>query len=53
MENIRKKSVISMSGGLDSTCLALSLLSEGYEVKASAISPTQSYVFGRNQMHTL
>lgn len=29
-----KKAVISMSGGLDSTCLALSLLADGYEVKA-------------------
>ena len=32
----RKKVVISMSGGLDSTCLALDLLSKGYEVKAYA-----------------
>lgn len=40
-----KKAVISMSGGLDSTCLALNLLSEGYEVKA--------YGFLYGQKHSL
>lgn len=29
-----KRAVISLSGGLDSTCLALKLLAEGYEVRA-------------------
>lgn len=33
---MNKKAVISMSGGLDSTMLAMNLLSEGYEVKAYA-----------------
>lgn len=32
----KKKVVISMSGGLDSTCLALDLLAKGYEVRAYA-----------------
>ena len=30
----RKKAVISLSGGLDSTMLLMTLLSEGYEVRA-------------------
>lgn len=40
-----KKAVISMSGGLDSTCLALDLLNKGYEVKA--------YGFLYGQKHSL
>lgn len=38
-----KKAVISMSGGLDSTCLALDLLAKGYEVKAYAFSYGQKH----------
>lgn len=38
-----KKAVISMSGGLDSTCLALDLLSRGYEVRAYAFSYGQKH----------
>lgn len=40
-----KKAVISMSGGLDSTCLAMKLLNEGYEVKA--------YAFDYGQKHSI
>lgn len=40
-----KKAVISMSGGLDSTCLALFLLAEGYEIKA--------YAFDYGQKHSI
>lgn len=40
-----KKAVISMSGGLDSTCLALKLLGEGYEVRA--------YAFAYGQKHSI
>ena len=40
-----RKAVISMSGGLDSTCLALQLLSEGYEVRA--------YAFAYGQKHSI
>ena len=40
-----KKAVISMSGGLDSTCLALHLLSQGYEVRA--------YAFDYGQKHNI
>ena len=29
-----KKAIISLSGGLDSTCLLMYLLSKGYRVKA-------------------
>lgn len=39
-----KKAVISMSGGLDSTCLAMVLLSEGYEVKAYAFDYGQKHM---------
>ena len=39
----RKKAVISMSGGLDSTCLAMMILSEGYEVKAYAFDYGQKH----------
>ena len=42
---MNKKAVISMSGGLDSTSLALQLLSEGYEVKA--------YAFNYGQKHSV
>lgn len=52
MENIRKKSVISMSGGLDSTCLALSLLSEGYEVKAYAFDYGQKHMIELEKLQT-
>lgn len=38
-----KKAVISMSGGLDSTMLAMKLLSEGYEVKAYAFDYGQKH----------
>lgn len=40
-----KKAVISCSGGLDSTCLLLKLLSEGYEVRA--------YAFNYGQKHSI
>ena len=40
-----KKAVISLSGGLDSTCLLLKLLSEGYEVRA--------YGFNYGQKHQI
>lgn len=40
-----KKAVISLSGGLDSTCLLLKLLSEGYEVRA--------YGFNYGQKHAI
>lgn len=40
-----KKAVISLSGGLDSTCLLLKLLSEGYEVRA--------YGFDYGQKHSI
>lgn len=43
--NFDKKAVISMSGGLDSTCLAVNLLSEGYQVKA--------YAFDYGQKHNI
>lgn len=39
-----KKAVISLSGGLDSTCLALYLLNEGYEVKAYAFDYGQKHL---------
>lgn len=42
---MNKKAVISMSGGLDSTSLALHLLVEGYEVKA--------YAFNYGQKHSI
>lgn len=42
---MNKKAVISMSGGLDSTCLAMTLLAEGYEVRA--------YVFDYGQKHNI
>lgn len=38
-----KKAVISMSGGLDSTCLAMKLLSEEYEVRAYAFDYGQKH----------
>ncbi len=41
----KKIAVISMSGGLDSTCLALKMLSEGYEVRA--------YAFDYGQRHRI
>ena len=40
-----KKAVISCSGGLDSTCLLLKLLSEGYEVR--------TYAFKYGQKHSI
>lgn len=40
---MNKKAVISMSGGLDSTMLAMKLLSEGYEVKAYAFDYGQKH----------
>lgn len=40
-----KKAVISLSGGLDSTCLLLELLSKGYEVRA--------YGFNYGQKHSI
>lgn len=40
-----KKAVVSLSGGLDSTCLLLKLLSEGYEVRA--------YGFNYGQKHSI
>lgn len=40
-----KKAVISLSGGLDSTCLLLELLSKGYEVRA--------YGFDYGQKHSI
>ena len=40
-----KKAIISLSGGLDSTCLLLKLLSEGYEVRA--------YAFNYGQKHSI
>lgn len=40
-----KKAIISLSGGLDSTCLLLKLLSEGYEVR--------SYGFDYGQKHSI
>lgn len=40
-----KKAVISLSGGLDSTCLLLELLSQGYEVRA--------YGFDYGQKHSI
>lgn len=39
------KAIISLSGGLDSTCLLLKLLSEGYEIK--------SYSFKYGQKHSI
>ena len=41
----RKNAVISLSGGLDSTMLLMTLLSEGYEVRA--------YAFDYGQKHTI
>lgn len=38
-----KHAIVSMSGGLDSTCLALHLLSRGYEVKAFGFDYGQSH----------
>lgn len=38
-----KKAVISMSGGLDSTSLALHLLSQGYEIRAYAFNYGQKH----------
>ena len=38
-----KRAVISLSGGLDSTCLLLKLLADGYEVRA--------YSFDYGQKH--
>lgn len=43
--NTNNKAIISLSGGLDSTCLLLKLLSRGYEVKA--------YGFDYGQKHTV
>ena len=40
-----KKAVISLSGGLDSTCLLMDLLASGYEVKA--------YSFEYGQKHNI
>ena len=40
-----KKAVISLSGGLDSTMLLMTLLNEGYEVRA--------YAFDYGQKHTI
>lgn len=40
-----KKAVISLSGGLDSTCLLLELLAQGYEVRA--------YGFDYGQKHSI
>lgn len=40
---VDKRAVISMSGGLDSTCLALHLLNQGYEVKAYAFNYGQKH----------
>ncbi|MBR5297674.1 MAG: 7-cyano-7-deazaguanine synthase [Parabacteroides sp.] len=37
------RAVISMSGGLDSTCLALDLLAQGYEVRAYAFDYGQKH----------
>lgn len=42
---MKKIAVVSMSGGLDSTCLALDLMSRGYEVRA--------YAFDYGQRHSL
>ena len=39
-----KKAVISLSGGLDSTCLLLELLAEGYEVRAYGFNYGQKHV---------
>lgn len=38
-----KKAVVSLSGGLDSTCLLLKLLSEGYEVRAFGFNYGQKH----------
>lgn len=38
-----KKAIISLSGGLDSTCLLMYLLSEGYQVKAYSFSYGQKH----------
>lgn len=40
----KKKAVISMSGGLDSTCLAMDLLAQGYDVKAYAFDYGQKHM---------
>ena len=45
MDNAVNKAVISLSGGLDSTCLLLKLLSEGKEVRA--------YSFYYGQRHSI
>lgn len=44
MEQKLKKCVISMSGGLDSTSLALHMLAQGYEVRAYAFDYGQKHV---------
>ncbi len=44
------KVVISMSGGLDSTCLALHMLSQGKEVKAYAIDYGQKHNIELNRV---
>lgn len=43
--NMNKKAVVSFSGGMDSTCLVLKLLAEGYEVRA--------YNFDYGQQHNI
>ncbi len=41
---MNKKCVLSMSGGLDSTSLALHMLSQGYEIRAYAFNYGQKHV---------
>lgn len=47
-----KKAVISLSGGLDSTCLLLKLLSEGYEVRAYGFNYGQKHQVELNKVKT-
>lgn len=44
MNKQKKRAVISLSGGLDSTCLLLKLLADGYEVQAYSFDYGQKHI---------